>query len=74
MKDETGGVVIKEFVELKPKMYSFLVEDNSKHKNVKGENKNVEYKNVLLNKICLTLIWVGSLRVRFEECVSGKRG
>ena len=41
MKDETGGVVIKEFVELKPKMYSFLVEDNSKHKNVKGENKNV---------------------------------
>ena len=26
MKDETGYVAIEEFVELKPKMYSFLVE------------------------------------------------
>ena len=32
MKDETGGVAIEEFVGLKPKMYSFLVDDNSKHK------------------------------------------
>ena len=32
MKDETGGVAIKEFVVLKPKMYSFLVE-NSEQKN-----------------------------------------
>ena len=31
MKDETGGVAIEEFVGLKPKMYSFLV-DNSHHK------------------------------------------
>ena len=31
MKDETGGVAIEEFVGLKPKMYSFLV-DNSEHK------------------------------------------
>ena len=28
MKDETGGIAIEEFIELKPKMYSFLV-DNS---------------------------------------------
>ena len=28
VKDETGGVGIEEFVELKPKMYSFLVDDN----------------------------------------------
>ena len=34
MKDETAGVAIKEFVELKPKMYSFLVDDNSGHKRV----------------------------------------
>ena len=34
MKDETAGVAIKEFVELKPKMYSFLVDDNSEHKRV----------------------------------------
>ena len=34
MKDETAGVATKEFVELKPKMYSFLVDDNSEHKRV----------------------------------------
>ena len=28
MKDETGGVAIEELVGLKPKMYSFLVENN----------------------------------------------
>ena len=60
MKDETGGFVIKEFVGLKPKMYSFLVEDNSEHKKVKGVNRNVvaakihnKYKDVLLNITCL---------------------
>ena len=31
MKDEIGGVAIEEFVGLKPKMYSFLI-DNSEHK------------------------------------------
>ena len=40
MKDETGGVAIEEFVGLKPKMYSFLV-DNSEHNKAKGVNKNV---------------------------------
>ena len=29
MKDETAGVVIEEFVRLKPKMYSYLVDNNS---------------------------------------------
>ena len=61
MKDETSGVGIEEFVGFKPKMYSFLVEDNSEHKKAKGENKNViattshdEYKYyLLLNKNCL---------------------
>ena len=40
MKDETIGVAIEEFVEFKPKMHSFLV-DNSEHKKAKGVNKNV---------------------------------
>ena len=40
MKYETGGVVIEEFVGFKPKMYSFLVENNE-HKKVKDVNKNV---------------------------------
>ena len=57
IKDETGGVAIKEFIGLKPKIYSFLVDDSNEHRKAKGINKNVvetishnEYKNVLLNK------------------------
>ena len=41
MKDKTGGVAIEEFVGLKPKMYLFLVDDNSKHKQAKDVNRNV---------------------------------
>ena len=40
MKEETGGVAIEEFIGLKPKMYSLLV-DNSEHKKAKSVNKNV---------------------------------
>ena len=32
MTDETAGFGIKEFVGLKTKMYSFLIDDNSDHK------------------------------------------
>ena len=60
MKDETAGVAIEEFVGLKRKMYSYLVDGNSGHKKAKGVSKNVfatishnEYKDVLLNKKCL---------------------
>ena len=60
MKDETVGVAIEEFVGLKPKMYSYLVDDDSEHKKAKGVNKNVvatirhnEYKDVLLKNKCL---------------------
>ena len=57
MKDETAGVAIEEFAGLNPKMYSYLVDDNSEHKKAKCVNRNVvatishnEYKDVLLNK------------------------
>ena len=60
MKDETIGVAIEEFAALKPKISSYLVDSNNKHKKTKGLNKNVvatishnEYKYVLLNKKCL---------------------
>ena len=42
MKNETADVAIEEFVKLKPKMYSHLVDDNSEHKKAKCVNKNVE--------------------------------
>ena len=57
MKDETASVTIEEIVRLKPKMYQYLVDNNSEHEKVLGINKNVaatkghnEYKDVLLNK------------------------
>ena len=60
MKDKTSGVAIKEFVGLNLKMYLFLADDSSKHKKGNGVNKNVvaavshyEYKDALLNKVCL---------------------
>ena len=60
MKHETGSVATKEFAGLKPKKYSFLVDDSSEHKKAKGVNKNVvatkshgEYQDLLLNKKCL---------------------
>ena len=40
MKDETRGVVVEEFVGLKPKMNLFLVH-NSEHKKEKCVNNNV---------------------------------
>ena len=40
MEDQTEGVEIEEFVGLRPKIYSFLV-DISEHKKAKGLNKNV---------------------------------
>ena len=36
MKDKTAGVAIKERVGLKPKMYSYLADDNSEHKKAKS--------------------------------------
>ena len=59
MKDETAGAAIEEFVGLKPKICSYLVDDDGDHKKAKDANKNVvgaishnEYKGVLLNKKC----------------------
>ena len=41
INDETRGVTIEEFVGLKPKMYSFLL-DNSEHKKAKVVNKMLQ--------------------------------
>ena len=38
---KTAGIAIKEFVGLNPKIYSFLIDDNSEHEKAKGVNKNV---------------------------------
>ena len=59
MNNETGCVATEEFFGLKPKMYWYLVNDNSELKRAKGVKRNVattshnECKDVLLNKRCL---------------------
>ena len=59
MKDETRSVANEEFVGLKLKMYSFLV-DSSEHKKAKGVNKNLVAiisndgkKDLLMNNKCI---------------------
>ena len=53
MKDEFGGVVIVEFIGLKPKMYSIKKIDGKEHNTAKGVNIATEFdkfKYVLFNK------------------------
>ena len=62
MKDELGGNILTEFVALRPKTYSYLMDDNSESKKAKGTKKCVikkilkfnDYKDCLLkNEIIL---------------------
>ena len=60
MKNKTVGVPLKEFVWLKPNIYSFWEDDSNEHKKAKDVNKNVvaimghsEHKSFLLNIKCL---------------------
>ena len=60
MKDEVKGKIISESVELKSKMYSFIVESSEEIKKAKAVNKNVvkstihkEFVDALFNKILI---------------------
>ena len=60
MKDGASCVATEEFIGLKEKMYSFLVDDNSENKKAKDMDKNIvatisydEYKEVLLSNKCI---------------------
>ena len=49
MKDELGGKIITEFVTLRPKTYSYLINDCKEDKKAKGTKiKFYDYKNCLL--------------------------
>ena len=41
MEDDIFGLLIKGFVRLKSKLYTFITEDNDKSKKAKDINKNV---------------------------------
>ena len=62
MKYETTGVTIEEYVKLKPKMYSLLVDDCSVYKKAKDLNQNIaekithnEYEDASLNNKCIRI-------------------
>ena len=41
MKDELGGKIMKEFIGLRPKCYSYLTDDGNVDKKAKGTKKCV---------------------------------
>ena len=49
MKDELGGKSMTEFVALRPKTYSYLMDDGTKKYVIKQRFKFNDYKNCLLN-------------------------
>ena len=53
MKDELGGKIITEFAALRPKTYSYLMDDGNSDKKAKGTNKCVikKYLNLMIIKI-----------------------
>ena len=45
-KDETGGKIIKEFVGLRSKLYSYIMEEGKENKKCKGVKKQVVEENI----------------------------
>ena len=48
MKDELGGEIITEFVALRPKTYSYLMDDGNNDKKAKGAKKLCNEKNTYI--------------------------
>ena len=51
MKDELGGKIMTQFVELRAKTSSYLIDDDSKNKKAKGTKKCRIKKNLKLKII-----------------------
>ena len=49
MKDELGGKIMKEFIGLRPKCYSYLTDDGNVDKKAKGIKKCVIKKEIMFN-------------------------
>ena len=53
MKDELGGKIIKEFVALRPKTYSYFTDDCKEDKKAKGTKKCMIKRELKFNQDCL---------------------
>ena len=49
MKDELGGKIMKEFIGLRPKCYSYLTDDGNVDKKAKGTKTCVIKKETMFN-------------------------
>ena len=49
MKDQLGGKIMTEFVALRPKTYSYLMDDSNSDKKVKGTKKYVTKRILKFN-------------------------
>ena len=60
-KDELGGKVMKEFVSLRAKTYSYLMDNDSEHKKGKGTKKCViKKKTYVLKTIQIACLMIKS--------------
>ena len=51
-KDEAAGKIIKEFVGLRAKLYSYIMEEGKENKKCKGVKKQVVEENITHEKVC----------------------
>ena len=72
LKDELGGKIIREFVTLRPKTYSFLTDDGKEDKKAKGTKKCVIKKIIKFNdyKKCL---WNDELILKSQHRLISKK-
>ena len=62
-KDELGRKIMIEFLGIRAKTCTYLMDDDSKHKKVKG-TKNCVIKRKFLKYLCLKIIRIANLKIK----------